>query len=207
MRRLLAVSTALFALTLCMQFPSGTGNAANERAKAPPEKDRKDRRQDQSSLRISTFNAEWLFPGNSDSPASPWQSGDCEDGRVRRKDLKDTHPYECGTAGAEEHMKDIGTRVSRFRPDILALQETYSYTVVSKVARYVNESVDGGFPMEAYLRKSADEYLKQSGALLTRISPSVDLTRSSDEVFYPIINSTCGYNGWGKTGDAKDVRF
>jgi len=124
-----------------------------------------DRRANRSRLRLATFNVEWLFPGNDGK--SPW-----------------TIPQ------AEQHLTDVSVAISQLNADVLALQEVYDCTMLGRLIEKLDKLGATGY--KPYLVKGTDTATQQNVALITRVDPISNLTRSENRVAYPIAGNTCG---------------
>jgi len=116
---------------------------------------------------VAAYNAEFLFLDRSNCPGSgcPWSD----------------------PADAELHFKDIATELSRLNADIISLEEVQDCTALKTLISYMPE--DSGYV--PYLVKGTDTSTGQNVGLLTRIDPSMDLTRTEDRANYPIKGSAC----------------
>jgi exonuclease III len=127
-----------------------------------------DRRTNRTKIRLATFNAEWLFPGNDGK--SPWN-----------------------TTGAEKHLTDVAAAVAGLGADIIFFQEVYDCSMMERLnAKLVASNVNGYKP---YVLRGTDTATGQNCALLTRVDPFTNLQRTEDRVAYPISGNKCNYTG------------
>jgi len=123
-----------------------------------------DRRVNQARIRLATFNAEWLFPGND---KSPWT-----------------------TMQAEEHLTNVSVAVSQLNADILALQEVYDCNMLLRLIEKLDKLGATGY--KGYLVQGTDTATQQNVALITRVDPISNLVRTANRVAYPLVGNTCG---------------
>jgi len=123
-----------------------------------------DRRADRSKVRLATFNVEWLFPGGD---KSPW-----------------TIPQ------AEQHLTDVSIAVSQLNADVVALQEVFDCNMLARLIEKLDKLGSMGY--KPYLVKGTDTATMQNVALITRIDPISNLTRSENRVAYPVAGNKCG---------------
>jgi len=152
-----------------------------------------------NSLRVATFNAEWLFDGDeSDPKISPWK-GD--------------------PAGATAHLERVADVVGALDADILAVEEVEDCLNLRALAELLNSrapAVPGGAPDEGqyapFLVKGKDSYTGQDVGLLTRVDPDRPLERTEARAALPVAGSTCygspapGGDGARSTGVSKHFR-
>jgi hypothetical protein len=150
-----------------------------------------DRRRQRQRLRIGTYNVEWLFDGVDDHERVPWGS----------------------EAEAGRHMRAIAAEIERVDADILAVVELEGCFMLhrlmhelerrrlSDVGSIGSSSHGGGGGREGegggvYLPlvlPGTDSATRQQLGLLSRLSPSAPLQRSSNRSTYPILGSKCSY--------------
>jgi hypothetical protein len=137
-----------------------------------------DRRTDKTKLKLGTFNAEWLFPGND--------------------------PYSPRTiAQADQHLLDVAGAIAAFNPDMLTIEEVANCTMLVRLIDVLKtrHNIQGLVP---YMVAGTDTATGQNVGLITRIDPSSNLWRTANRWNYPIPNSKCGYTGSsGTTGVSK----
>jgi len=138
----------------------------------------KDRRTDKGTLKIATYNAEWLFLNRSNCPGTgcAW-------------------PTE---AAALDHMQDVADEITILNADIVNLAEVQDCIVLTRLNGLLK-----GMNYLPYLLTGTDTSTGQNVALLTRVDPSVNLQRTSNRVDYPIPGSTCGSTSSGNTAVSK----
>ena len=162
-----------------------------------------DTRTDKRTLRIGTMNAEWLFDGIDDPNPSPWNSGSSSDPDCAGYA---NHLNGCDAAGAQLHLARVAAVVQRLRPDILNLVEVEGCAILTSLIDLLDDS-DSYRP---YLLKGTDSALGQNVGLITKISPTEPLTRSTARYSYPLPGSNCTLNGVsprsGDTGVSKHYR-
>jgi len=140
-----------------------------------------------NSLRVATFNAEWLFDGNDGDPKiSPWK-GD--------------------PAGAAAHLERVADVVGALDADILAVEEVEDCLNLRALAELLNSrapAVPGGTPDEGryapFLVKGKDSYTGQDVGLLTRVDPDRPLERTEARAALPVAGSMC-YGSPAPEGD------
>jgi len=128
-----------------------------------------DRRTDKTRLRIATFNAEWLFPGN--DGYSPW-----------------TVPQ------ADAHLIEVAKSVAQFNPDVLSLQEVQTCTMLQRLIDTL-QSRHGLSGWKPYMIKGTDTATGQNVGFITRVDPSANVYRSENRYNYPVPGNTCSYTG------------
>jgi len=130
-----------------------------------------DRRVDREKIRLATFNAEWLFPGDD---KSPWTSDQ-----------------------AEQHLTDVSVAISELNADVVAMQEVYDCDILDRLIAKLDNLGATGY--KRYLVKGTDTATQQNVALITRVDPISNVARAEDRVAYPLPGNTCGYNGTNGT--------
>lgn len=144
-----------------------------------------DRRASRDLLTIGTFNAEWLFDGASPEPEpSPWKVGS-EDCAGLANGLN-----ECNESGATAHLARVADVIERLQPDILNLVEVEGCSILSRLVALLPDT-----GLQPFLLRGTDTFLGQNAGLVTKVSPTESLTRSSQRVDYPIPGSQCYTRG------------
>jgi hypothetical protein len=138
-----------------------TINADCPQSPANPE----DRRADRSKVRVATFNAEWLFPGNDTVSVSPWTS-----------------------LQAEEHLINVSQAIYQLNPDILGLQEVFDCTILERLIEKLNHLGATGY--KGYLVQGTDTATRQNVALLTRVDPISNLWQLQTGLLGPSLEIT-----------------
>ena len=160
---------------------------------------------------FATFNAEWLFDGENDPPASPWKGagggGDCPGAAV--------DGGACDASAAEKHIARVAEVVARVRPDVLAVVEAESCDIVRRVGAAAAliagngtglDETNATSPWEVYLVEGSDSFLRQQVALLTTVDPIEDPRRTNEREDFPMPGSTCGSTAReDDTGVSKNV--
>jgi len=156
-------------LILIYVFASINSIAVNADCPAAP-LNPQDRRPDKSVLSIATYNAEWLFLSGNQCPGTgcPWTT----------------------KLMAEQHLAEVAKEILKINPDILVLEEVHDCDVLNALNALLN-----GRNYKPYLIKGTDTATSQNVAILTRIDPSTNLSRTENRTQYPIPGSKCGYNG------------
>jgi len=131
-----------------------------------------DRRTDKTKLRIATFNAEWLFPGNDGK--SPWT-----------------------TVEADAHLDLVAKVVAKINPDVLNIQEVKDCTMLNRLITAVQLHGVSGYV--AYERTGTDTATGQNVGMITKVDIVKDMTRSENRVAWPMAGNTCKYTGTGGT--------
>jgi len=126
-----------------------------------------DRRTNKARVRLATFNAEWLFPGND---KSPWT-----------------------TAQAEEHLTNVSQAIAQLEPDILGLQEVYDCNMLTRLITKLTALGATGY--KGYLVQGTDTATSQNTALITRVDPITNLVRTENRSPYPLTGNKCNYTG------------
>lgn len=132
------------------------------------------------SLRITQYNAEWLFidyyagmdcPGN----GCTWHS----------------------KTDATTHLNYVANAINTLNPDIINICEVEGINELNMLREYLDTN------LISYLKQGTDTGTGQNVGLLSKIKPSIDLYRTEEKVKYPIENSLCGSNITGTTGVSK----
>jgi endonuclease/exonuclease/phosphatase family metal-dependent hydrolase len=129
-------------------------------------------------LRLVQYNAEWLF-------YDYYAPADCPGAGCT---------WHNATA-AQTHIDTIAARLQTLQPDIVNVCEVEGLTEL-QMLNYTAAA--------AYLVKGTDSATGQNVGLLSKLAPLTGLARVSNTQYYPIENSTCGYEGAkGSTGVSK----
>eukprot|EP00892_Ulva_mutabilis_P010898 jgi/Ulvmu1/8180/UM040_0077.1 len=154
---------------------------------------RGDRRTDLQTLRLATYNLEFLFDGVEDSRVSRWL-GD--------------------PAGAQEHVERIAQFIATWAPDVVALVEVEgcrSLAALAAALRALPRGAGGAArdpasdadTLSGLLLQGTDSFTEQDIALLSTVDPSSELTRVDERMDYPLQGSGCGFDGQRNTGVSK----
>ncbi|OWZ12168.1 Endonuclease uclease phosphatase [Phytophthora megakarya] len=165
-------SVAASILAVIAQFSSlQSTEAAFGCAEAPANPG--DRRTDTSQLKVTTFNAAFLFLGTA-SHGLKCPGSDC--------------PWTTA-ADAQNHVNQIASVIKSLNSDIIQINEVEDCTVLEAVITQLKALGDSTY--KPYLIKGADTSTGQNSALLTRIDPVVDLQRTEVRASIPVSGSTC----------------
>lgn len=136
-----------------------------------------DRRFNKNQLVVAAYNTEWLFWDRSNCPGSgcPWPNQEA----------------------AELHFKAIAQEIETLNADIVSLEEVQDCSALNRLISYM-QSNSGYVP---YLISGTDTATGQNVGLLTRVDPSMDLTRTDYRYEYPVYGSKC----YGDSSSLKQV--
>ncbi|KAL4109859.1 hypothetical protein PRIC1_001554 [Phytophthora ramorum] len=132
-----------------------------------------DRRASTAQLKVTTFNAAFLFLGTGSHQLScpgedcPWTT----------------------TADAESHVTQIAAVIKSLDADIIQINEVEDCTVLDSVIAKLEALGESTY--KPYLVKGLDTSTGQNSALLTRVDPVVDLQRTETRATIPVTGSTC----------------
>jgi len=114
-----------------------------------------DRRHNKSRLVVASFNAEWLFDGETGPSSCPWKDATI----------------------ATEHLNNVSTAINSMdpMPDVLFLQEVQNCNMLQRLAKGLK-----GAEYKWYLVPGTDTATQQNTGLLTRVDPVSDPTRTDD---------------------------
>ncbi|KAG7384005.1 hypothetical protein PHYBOEH_009669 [Phytophthora boehmeriae] len=132
-----------------------------------------DRRPDTSQLKVTTFNAAFLFLGTASHQLS-CPGDDC--------------PWTTASA-ATSHVAQIASVIKDLDSDIIQLNEVEDCTVLDAVVLQLAALGDSTY--RPYLVRGTDTSTGQNSALLTRVDPVVDLQRTETRAAIPVSGSTC----------------
>ncbi|ETP51641.1 hypothetical protein F442_03250 [Phytophthora nicotianae P10297] len=132
-----------------------------------------DRRTSTSQLKVTTFNAEFLFLGNAPHGLK-CPGADCR---------------WTTAAQAQSHVIQIASVIKSLDADIIQLNEVEDCTVLEAVITQLEALGDSTY--KPYVIRGADTSTGQNSALLTRIDPVVDLQRTETRATIPVSGSKC----------------
>ncbi len=144
-------------------------------------------------LRLMQYNVEWLF-------VDYYESSDCPGNGCTWKN----------ETAAMTHLKVVADTVAKLNPDILNLAEVEGCDELNLLAENIHaiQEDNGWIDSESYtplLKRGQDSSTGQNVGMLTKITPSVPLTRTDARAKYPVEYSACGYTGEaGDTGVSKN---
>ncbi|GMH33895.1 hypothetical protein BSKO_01729 [Bryopsis sp. KO-2023] len=127
-----------------------------------------------STVRMGSFNVEFLFDGINDHKPSPYVN----------------KPKE-----AEKHFERVRSYIQSLKPDFLHLCEVEDKAILDRMAR--------GVGLRGQFVQGTDSYTGQDVALLSKEDPK-NMFRSRGRADTPIPDSTCGFGGTGNTGISKN---
>jgi exonuclease III len=127
----------------------------------------------QSTLTVTTFNAEWLFDGIDDSHRS----------------------FET----ADDHIREIGEWIADVNSDVLNIVELEDCQVLQRVRNHMSRKQKKAFISMAYATSSFDTATRQTVGLISKVpfftpDGSPGITQSYDRASFPADDSTCQYN-------------
>ena len=102
-----------------------------------------DRRQNKTSLRIATYNAEWLFDGIDDHERVPWQT----------------------RLAADAHLVKVSEVIASLQADLINIAEVGGCFMLHRIC----ELVSGYSP---FLVSGKDSATRQQVGLITRLGPT-----------------------------------
>lgn len=133
-----------------------------------------------SGFRIVQYNAEWLF-------IDYYAPMDCPGNGCTWKNETE----------ATKHLQYVSTILSELNPDIMNVCEVEGTDELNLLLCSDNESAVAGY--QVYLKPGTDTATGQNVGLLTKWTPTANLTRTEERVAYPLEGSNCGYVGKGGT--------
>lgn len=133
----------------------------------------------QKKLRIMQYNVEWFFLKTYNG---------CPGSSCSWPNL----------SAATNHMNSLAKVVSDLNPDILNLCEVEGCYELSQLNGLLNNTY------KPYLIYGTDSSTGQNVGLLSKITPTVNLQRTSATHSYPVAGSQCGYTGTGSSGVSKN---
>ncbi|RLN93119.1 hypothetical protein BBJ28_00008292 [Nothophytophthora sp. Chile5] len=167
-----AITTAaVLAAVACLSTLQSTDAAFAACATAPTTAG--DRRTSKTQLKVTTFNAAFLFLGG-ESHTLSCPGDDC--------------PWTT-TADAQSHVLQIAAVIKELDADIIQMNEVEDCTVLEAVILQLAALGDSTY--KPYLVRGTDTSTGQNSALLTRVDPIVDLQRTEDRASIPVTGSTC----------------
>ncbi|CAM9623694.1 unnamed protein product, partial [Phaeothamnion confervicola] len=129
-----------------------------------------DRRKDRSKLRISTFNADYLFSDcGSHWKGCPWPD----------------------KMAAKVHLQNIARTIGALDADIVNICEVHSCHELTQLTELMKPHGYTSYLISA----GTDHATGQNVGLLTRVDPAAALQRSSKRAAFPLPGSPCGYLG------------
>eukprot|EP00055_Hartaetosiga_balthica_P000199 m.135951 g.135951 ORF g.135951 m.135951 type:complete len:393 (+) comp10323_c0_seq1:81-1259(+) len=134
-----------------------------------------------TTLRVGTFNTEWLFDGVNERESNRWFND---------------------SVGATEHLMNITRVIGELNVDVLALIEVEDCTILGRLTDALGPEWGG------YLRQGKDTATGQDVALITNstvITPATAAERVDNRIDYPIPGSVCGYSGSADTTVSKHL--
>lgn len=135
-----------------------------------------DRRPDPTRLKITSFNAYWLFLTN-------WRTGIDPDG-----------PWSTLKA-AQAHGTAIAARLDAIDADVIALLETEDCATVQLVRAQMRSAAS----YKVFFVPGFDSATGQNVVLLSRVDPDGPVWRSDERLPYPVSGNKCGYRGSSST--------
>jgi exonuclease III len=132
----------------------------------------------QKNVRLMQYNVEWFFLKTYNGcPGSSctWQT----------------------LSEATTHMQYIADVVKEYNPDILNLCEVEGCYELAQLNGLLNNAY------QPYLLFGTDTSTGQNVGLMTKLTPSANLQRSSETHAYPVTGSHCNYSGTGSSGVSK----
>ena len=131
------------------------------------------------SLRIMQYNVEWFFLKTYNG---------CPGSSCSWPNL----------SAATTHMNSLAEVIRNLNPDILNLCEVEGCYELSQL----NGLLDNRYT--PYLIYGTDSSTGQNVGLLSKMTPTVNLQRTSGTHAYPVAGSQCGYTGTGSSGVSKN---
>lgn len=127
-----------------------------------------------NAFRIVQYNAEWLF-------------------------VDYYAPMKCPGSGctwaneseASKHMQYVAKVVSDLNPDIMNVCEVEGINEME----ILRQSTINADEYQVYLKKGTDTATGQNVGLMTKITPTTNLSRTEEKMAYPLAGSNCGYTG------------
>jgi len=101
------------------------------------------------------------------------------------------------TAQAEEHLTNVSQAIAQINPDILGLQEVYDCNILTRLITKLTALGSTGYV--AYLIQGTDTATSQNVAMITRVDPIANLTRTENRVAYPMTGNKCNFTGANST--------
>lgn len=127
-----------------------------------------DRRQDLNTLRVATFNVEWLFAAGASS-SSPWKTQE----------------------EVTNHVQILSKVIDRVDADIWFFEEVQDCRILEELRL----SLERPELYVQYMIKGTDTATGQNVALFTKIDPNSDLKRTAARAPYPAPGTQCGWSG------------
>ncbi|KAF4316522.1 hypothetical protein G195_009985 [Phytophthora kernoviae 00238/432] len=165
------LAIAVLAATTLLSAPLSIEAAFAACAEAPATPG--DRRINTSQLKVTTFNAAFLFLGTASHQLS-CPGDDC--------------PWTTAS-DAVSHVAQIASVIKDLDSDIIQINEVEDCTVLEAVILQLAALGDSTY--KPYLVRGTDTATGQNSALLTRVDPVVDLQRTEMRATIPVSGSTC----------------
>lgn len=127
-----------------------------------------------SGFRLVQYNMEWLFmdyyePMNCPGSGCTWAN----------------------ETEANTHIRYLAKVVSELTPDIMNICEVEGCDEM-ELLRF---QVVNGTEYTSYLKQGTDSATGQNVGLMTKWTPTLNLTRTEERMTYPLVGSNCGYTG------------
>ncbi len=145
-----------------------------------------------TTLTVATWNVEFLFDGiNPESSLSPFKDSSSSGG--------------LNPMAATAHINEVAEVLRVVNADVVNLLEVEDCSVVQTLVGLLNtpSPAPGGGGYRGYLRQGTDYSTGQDAALLTRLDPQEDLSRTSLTAAFPVAGSDCHFHDTGSQGVSK----